>query len=254
MIIKCTQKDNAEVMGYLNKDRVFNLFIVGDIENFGYDSDFQDVYMDKDDNGICAIYLNYRGSIVLCSYKHKLDKSFIKELFDEHGAKSISGSKELIDSLGFENINRNDCYFAKMTKKNRSVDTSEVKLLTVDDLEGYNCVNKIVFNTEITKEQFEKDVESKAGRRYGIYEGNKLVCSATSTAECEGLAMVVGVGTLEEYRGKGYASKVISKLSNDLLDEGKTPCLFYNNPAAGRIYKALGYEDIGEWTMAGKPK
>ncbi|TKI86654.1 GNAT family N-acetyltransferase, partial [Bacillus cereus] len=31
--------------------------------------------------------------------------------------------------------------------------------------------------------------------------------------------------------------------------ESRTLCLFYNNPVAGRIYKRLGFKDIGMWTM-----
>jgi hypothetical protein len=34
-----------------------------------------------------------------------------------------------------------------------------------------------------------------------------------------------------------------------VLDEGKTLCLFYNTPEEGRIYKRLGFKDIGMWTM-----
>lgn len=26
-------------------------------------------------------------------------------------------------------------------------------------------------------------------------------------------------------------------------------CLFYDNPRAGSIYRALGFEDVGMWTM-----
>ncbi|MGA0633387.1 GNAT family N-acetyltransferase, partial [Bacillus thuringiensis] len=29
----------------------------------------------------------------------------------------------------------------------------------------------------------------------------------------------------------------------------QTDGLFYNNPTAGRIYKRLGFKDIGMWTM-----
>ena len=37
---------------------------------------------------------------------------------------------------------------------------------------------------------------------------------------------------------------------HDLLKEGKSLCLFYDNPKAGSIYHRLGFENIDRWTMA----
>nr|WP_304362706.1 GNAT family N-acetyltransferase [Bacillus pseudomycoides] len=62
-------------------------------------------------------------------------------------------------------------------------------------------------------------------------------------------AMVVGVCTHPSHRGRGYASLILQKMIWDFTQEGRTLCLFYNNPAAGRIYKRLGFKDIGTWTM-----
>ncbi|WP_255256253.1 GNAT family N-acetyltransferase [Bacillus pseudomycoides] len=62
-------------------------------------------------------------------------------------------------------------------------------------------------------------------------------------------AMVVGVCTHSNYRVKGYASLILQKMIQDFIKEGRTLCLFYNNPAAGWIYKRLGFKDIGMWTM-----
>ena len=62
--------------------------------------------------------------------------------------------------------------------------------------------------------------------------------------------MIVGVGTLKEYRGRGYASWLVGKLCQDLLDDGKGfICLFYNNPAAGRIYHRIGFSEMGEYGL-----
>ncbi len=72
---------------------------------------------------------------------------------------------------------------------------------------------------------------------------------AQTTAENSMSAMVVGVATLKEYRKKGLMSKCLSKLCYDLLNEGKTLCLFYDNPKAGRIYHALGFETLDKWSM-----
>lgn len=63
-------------------------------------------------------------------------------------------------------------------------------------------------------------------------------------------AMIVGVATAREYRGKGYASAVVQTLCRNCFDRGKKYlCLFYDNPAAGRIYHRIGFKALGEYGM-----
>lgn len=96
----------------------------------------------------------------------------------------------------------------------------------------------------------ERAEKFKTGRTYIIRdEQGVMVSSASTTAENSQSAMIVGVGTRPGYGKKGYATHCMLKLCRDLLAEGKSICLFYDNPAAGRIYKRIGFEDIGFWSM-----
>ena len=96
----------------------------------------------------------------------------------------------------------------------------------------------------------ERAVKFKTGRTYIVRdEQGVMVSSASTTAENSQSAMIVGVGTKPGYEKKGYATLCMEKLCRDLLAEGKSICLFYDNPTAGNIYKRLGFEDIGFWSM-----
>jgi hypothetical protein len=92
-------------------------------------------------------------------------------------------------------------------------------------------------------------LEDGSTRRYIAEDGDKIICTAASTAESSDMAMIIGVATHKDYRNRGLASAVVSKLCSDLLSEGKTPCLFYDNPNAGKIYNRLGFKVIGKWKM-----
>ncbi len=61
--------------------------------------------------------------------------------------------------------------------------------------------------------------------------------------------MIGGVFTPAPWRRRGYASAALTHLCARLLAQGKQPCLFYDNPAAGVIYRRLGFEDIGPWHL-----
>jgi len=62
------------------------------------------------------------------------------------------------------------------------------------------------------------------------------------------------VFTLEEERGKGYASACIAALSTRLLTRGWRYCLMFadrHNPITTRIYPRLGYEEIARFATIG---
>lgn len=44
MMIKLTKKDHEQVFAYLKEEAALNLFIIGDLEAFGYDTDFQELW------------------------------------------------------------------------------------------------------------------------------------------------------------------------------------------------------------------
>lgn len=59
--------------------------------------------------------------------------------------------------------------------------------------------------------------------------------------------MIIGVGIYFKYRVKGFVIKCLIKLCLELLRENKIFCLFYDNEEVGKIYKKLGFENIGKW-------
>lgn len=246
MIRLCKESDRSKVLEYLNKDRVLNLFFIGDIDNYGFDNDFQKIFIDEDSKGIHAAYLVYYENLLLCSYTKELDKDFVYKLIEDYKIENISGEQGVVDTMKLEGYKKDDCYFCKMVKQ-PSIQDESVEVAKTSDVEEIAKIIKIVFDQDSPR--MVSNIEDKTGRTYFIKVDGKIVSAASTTAETEGLAMVVGVATLPEYRGCGYASKVVEKLCSDLLSEDKIPCLFYNNPAAGKIYHRIGFEDIGQWAL-----
>ncbi len=78
---------------------------------------------------------------------------------------------------------------------------------------------------------------------------HRIVSCALLNMESSEAGLIGGVYTLPSARGKGYASACTEALSADLQKDGKLPCLFYENPAAGRIYRKLGFEETAFWSL-----
>ena len=92
---------------------------------------------------------------------------------------------------------------------------------------------------------------TRGGHAFGVYDGDRLVALAETTAENSVSAMVVGVATLPGWRGRGFARACVHAAAAHSFAAGRRYlCLFYDSPAAGRIYHALGFADVGRFGMA----
>ena len=90
----------------------------------------------------------------------------------------------------------------------------------------------------------------KHGRIFVAEEGGVLVSAALTNAETPEMAMIGGVFTPPDRRNRGYATACMDALCRELLCDGIQPCLFYDNPQAGSIYRRLGFREIGTWRLA----
>ena len=102
--------------------------------------------------------------------------------------------------------------------------------------------------TERTTER----LSSGKGRAAIIIDGDKVIAHANTAVETDHAVMVGAVLTLPAYRNQGLASQVVSTLTKRCLNDGKIPCLFYDNPKAGSIYHRLGYVTFETWMMGTK--
>ncbi|HEX9989119.1 MAG TPA: GNAT family N-acetyltransferase [Chloroflexia bacterium] len=81
----------------------------------------------------------------------------------------------------------------------------------------------------------------------------KVLSAALSSAEGGGSAMLGGVATLHEHRGKGLSTLCVGALCDHLFRKGLgSVSLFYlvENHTAGRVYEKLGFQDAGKWLLA----
>ncbi|MET3729059.1 putative GNAT family acetyltransferase [Fictibacillus halophilus] len=258
MIVKLDQTWHEKVMDYLSEEPALNLFIIADIENFGYETDSQDVWADVDDNGtITGILLRYKGNYLPYGKGEINAQAFSEIINGDTSYEMLSGKKEITEQfIPFLNFERTkELYFAELkdakslNKKIPRQNILQAEPKDVDSLMELKYLIKEFSIGKTARESLEQALTTKTGRTYFIKEEDVVVSCASSTAENSVSAMIVGVCSHPEKRNKGYASLCMEALCNDILAEGKTLCLFYDNPKAGSIYKRLGFEDIGFWSM-----
>jgi len=82
-------------------------------------------------------------------------------------------------------------------------------------------------------------------------DGQPVSMAATSR-ELQTVCGVAVVYTPPYFRGKGYASSCVAKVSQFILDRGFTKCVLYTdlaNPTSNSIYQKIGYQPVCDSVM-----
>ncbi len=257
LIRKLDEQDRKKVLDYVGKEPNINLFIIGDIEQFGFNQDFQELWGKfNEEDKLEGVLLRYNNNFI--PYYENIKEHIIEfeDIVESYkGDKFVSGQEDIINN--FERVlaksRRKNTYLCELKEKNIYLTWDEsVKLAKPEDAKKIaDLLNTIdEFISEPDDNRIEEEIRNKSKRVYYIENKEKEIISiAQTTAENSKSAMIVGVATRKEYREQGHMSKCLSKLCNDLIDEGKSLCLFYDNPKAGRVYHKLGFKEIGKWTM-----
>lgn len=248
-------------MAYLKREPEYNLFLIGDLENYGLESQDVSAYTADGwrEGDFPYLLLDYRGSFLFYSANPDFPALEVAQYLKTQRLHNLSGKLELIEKLAahMNALEIVPTYLAKLdtikdlvpfpdTKRLGEHDVKEICGLLRQTDEFYTMKSK-------TPEENQEDVLASithGGRMYGIFEGAALKAVAGTTAENSISAMVVSVATLAPFRKRGYASQLVSRLCDDCLKEGmEFLCLFYDNPRAGSIYRRLGFREVGEYAM-----
>ena len=258
MIRRLTEEDHTNCLSLLTPYAAENLFIIGDIEAFGYDQPFQKLWGDFSDNGeLRAVLLKYEKNYIPYAPGAFDAKGFAEVISLDTEFLMISGLKRVTSQIqphiSHSVRSSRELFYAKCDSlKQLALDNLDiVKSATLSDLEKIHRLHQEIdeFNSGETVEEKQRNQAKGVSRSYYIEQDGKPVSAASTAAENSESAMIVGVCTLPDYKRKGYATKCMSKLCYDILSEGKILCLFYDNPQAGTIYKRIGFQEIEKWMM-----
>lgn len=260
MIRLLTEEDRQLTLDFVSKKPAENLFIIGDIEAYGFDNPIQKLWGDvTEDDQLRGVLLKYAGNFIVYA-PGEFDAEGIAEIINlDEQYEFISGIEHIVlklePHLTSKPTNPRVLFYAKCEKANDLVVIPariDVKKAIPEDaeriIEQMYGIPEFAMST-LSVENKRDSLSNGSARSYFIEEGGRIISSASSTAENSQSAMIVGVGTLPDHKKKGLASFCMSVLCEELLKEGKMICLFYDNPEAGSIYKRIGFVDIGKWCM-----
>lgn len=268
MFFKLQESDRNSLLDYISQESESNVFIIGDLENYGISSDIVEFFALPGASGWDCLVMRYRKMFVVYSrndsYPAQAAADFIAT-FDT--IECISGKGALIEPLVpyFTTFSMVKSYLSSChhpSPAELSLPQGYIlKQLSSDN--ASEVIGLYVQIQEFASQYIGKEQEQIAALRadlaqekagYGIYKDKVLVSTALTSAENSQSAMIIGVATHQDHRKKHLATIVMHRLLEDQFKKGKQfVCLFYNNPQAGRIYRACGFEDFSTFAML-RPK
>lgn len=264
MLIKAKEEHRTKIMDYCKVEPAINLFIIGDIENFGFNSEFQDVWMQTIDDKLVGVVLRYHDNFIVYSKDLDMDVEEVNCLLSSMDSKVISGKLSVINllyPLVTEKYNKKEMFFCEL-KDGSSLSKEETNIVVaeyedaMEIAEAYGLIHEFkgMYSEDVQEryKQISTRIKTKEGIHMFMKENGKIICHGNTTAETSMAGMIGGIFTMPEYRNKGLGSKMVEALCWSLLSRGKTACLFFNNPEAGEIYYKLGFKNIDKWAILGR--
>lgn len=248
------------IKNVLLREKEKNLYILGDIQQYGLQSETVECFVEGGLVEPNCIIMRFCESYVFYSPKNDFDLNIIQDFYTGKSVRCISGKQETIsiisslwhNSYTIENrmlrIDSNTCI-------NDSQDESvSIKRLLLSDI---NEIQKFYLDIPEFAERFSgteglsRIVEQmNNGKIFGLYEGGNIISIAALSSMTSEFAMIDNVATKKELRGRKYGEVLIGKLCCEELREGKEfLCVYCNNPYAERMYKKVGFQEIGVYSL-----
>lgn len=259
---KLREEDRQSIMRYIGKEPEFNLFLIGDLENFGVDSEHVNFYAEDRADEYDFLIMRYRDSFVLYSCFEDYDADAAATYLLSQHAEFINGKGSVLERIVsyFPELNVKRSYLSKLTSLNQDSELPqgyECKFLEPNDARSQ--VDLFLLIEEFRDSYLGRESEQienikvnleSTGRAIGAYHAQALIGTAGIAASNSMSAMIIGVATHPDYRNLGIASALVASLCRDCLDRGmKFLCLFYDNPKAGSIYRKIGFCEMGGYIL-----
>ena len=255
MYKKAKEQDVEKLLCYFEQDLKNCLYSYIDLKKFGIENPNLTVYFDEAD-GICCSALKYYEGLQLFDAEGKMDAQGTAELIRSLNSHIVSSTVDVIEKLYpllEDTYEMEQGYVTEMLSMPVCEISEEVrpaKIEEYDEIARLVCSDKGVgghYEPEELKELLLTRLSEGMGRNYVLKRNGELIHHAATYAELDNLAVISGVVTRDDWRGKGIGTMAIRKLCYDLLKEGKKPCLFYYTKQAEGFYKKIGFEEGTGW-------
>lgn len=259
-VVKLTLQDHEKVLELISDELIHYQFLISDLLDNNYQSDSFQVFGEFDHEGrLASILVNNFNNL---TYYAKTDRSVdvYLDTIKNCNFTQISGPSWLVEKLiPYVKVSNDTLSYLGVVKEVKAKRRYfNLPLQTINNEAEIGMQYDLLasaseFNMQISREEYiQKEIarlRASNDRTVFLSIEDKMVSSCSTIRESRNSAIIIGVVTHPSYRGNGYGTEVLIGLFDQLLQEGKYPYLFYNNPAARSVYLKLGMTEVCEWRV-----
>lgn len=258
---KVTDENYEYVERVLKKEREKNIYILGDIAQYGLDGEHVECFAGGELECIQYVLMRFCNSYVLYMPVLDLATEELHTFFQSRKVHCISGEGDTIKYIQgmFEGKQIIDNKMLKIDSKSVEVQeenrSQDIRSLSIEDISE---IQRFYGEIEEFKEKFSgesgrKKIEEQFGngKIMGLYKEGRLASIAALSAETAEFAMVDNVATAREFRRQGLGCQLLKTMCFQELVERQKEflCVCCDDIRAEKLYKKVGFQEIGIYSM-----
>lgn len=256
---KLTSTDHGDVIKLFGDEEINYQFLIDGLIKNNYLGDFK-VFGEYEDHQLVSVLVNNYNNITYFS-KSDRDISIYHELLKDLNYSKLSGPSIFMqkftpyvdakeNSLSYLGVVKSISSSRKQKEPIRIISTKDEIRMQYDLL---GSTNEFKGSLPTNREEYViseyERLKNTSDRTVYITLNDEMVASCSTIMEDKNSAIVIGVVTNPKVRNMGYGTEVLLGLFERLLEEGKYPYLFYNNPVARSVYQNIGMTEVCEWRV-----
>lgn len=254
---KCSVEEIQKTLDYIGDDRLLCFYLYMDVLECGIEDEGLGLWTSEKDGEIQAVMYQYYDCLHLFG-REECPVKDVLAVIGEINPKVIVSSEANIAALK-EHLDENQYIYELnhiittdvLMKENPAIEIKHATKEDVPEIAAMMMKDHIyseVYSYEKLCSDLTRRLESGFGRLFIIRDENgRLVCADATNAETEDLAVIGGLVTDPEMRGRGLGAAMTASVWNRMLKEGKRGLAFLldDNEKTINLHKKLGYDFIG---------
>jgi Predicted acetyltransferase len=258
---KVTNENYKYVERVLQKKKEKNIYILGDIAQYGLDSEQVECFAGGKLECPEYVLLRFCNSYVVYMPDPDIGLEELGIFFQEKEIRCISGENITIEKIAkiFPHSYIVNNKMLKLSGQQSDIGEhfkdEKIRLISEESLRD---IQKFYCEIDEFSEKMRGDIgisklkeQFYNGKIYGLFHTEKLLAAAALSAETESFAMVDNVATAKGFRKKGLGYRLLKRICYQELTKNKKDflCICCSDRNAENLYKKVGFQEIGTYSM-----